>query len=294
MTVKKRGLGRGLDALLATSASAAARHDTEKPVQETEDKGELRKLPVEFLQPGQYQPRKEMAPEALEELASSIKAQGIIQPIVVRVLGKDSYEIIAGERRWRAAQLAQLDVVPCLVKDVPEDAVIAIALIENIQREDLNALEEAVAYQRLIDEFGMTHQQISEAVGKSRTTVTNLLRINQLNDDVKLHLERGDIDLGHAKVLLAVQDEVQSELARVIVAKGLTVRESEKLVNQALNPSTQKEPTPVDPDVKQLEERLGSKLGAKVSISHNRKGKGKLVINYTSLDELDGILEHIS
>jgi len=294
MTVKKRGLGRGLDALLATSASAAARHDSEEPVQETAEKGELRKLPIEFLQPGKYQPRKEMAPEALEELASSIKAQGIIQPIVVRVLGKDSYEIIAGERRWRAAQLAGLDTVPCLVKDVPEDAVIAIALIENIQREDLNALEEAVAYQRLLDEFSMTHQQISEAVGKSRTTVTNLLRINQLNDDVKLHLERGDIDLGHAKVLLAVQGEQQSELARIIVAKGLTVRESEKLVNQALNPSTPKEPTPVDPDVKQLEERLANKLGAKVSISHNRKGKGKLVINYTSLDELDGILEHIS
>lgn len=294
MTAKKRGLGRGLDALLATSASAAARHDASETAKIASEKGELRKLPVEFLKPGKYQPRKEMAPEALEELASSIKSQGIIQPIVVRPIGTDRYEIIAGERRWRAAQLAQLEVVPCLVKDVPDEAVIAIALIENIQREDLNALEEAVAYQRLIDEFDMTHQAVSEAVGKSRTTVTNLLRINQLNADVKLHLERGDMDLGHAKVLLAVQGELQSELARIIVAKGLTVRESEKLVNQALNPTSPKEAAAVDPDVQQLEQRLADKLGAKVSISHNRKGKGKLVINYTSLDELDGILQHIS
>lgn len=294
MTAKKRGLGRGLDALLATSASAAARHDASETAKIASEKGELRKLPVEFLKPGKYQPRKEMAPEALEELASSIKSQGIIQPIVVRPIGTDHYEIIAGERRWRAAQLAQLDIVPCIVKDVPDEAVIAIALIENIQREDLNALEEAVAYQRLIDEFDMTHQAVSEAVGKSRTTVTNLLRINQLNADVKLHLERGDMDLGHAKVLLAVQGELQSELARIIVAKGLTVRESEKLVNQALNPVSPKESAAVDPDVQQLEQRLANKLGAKVSISHNRKGKGKLVINYTSLDELDGILQHIS
>lgn len=294
MTVRKRGLGRGLDALLTNSANAAARHEANETTKISHEKGELRKLPVEFLKPGKYQPRKDMAPEALEELAHSIKSQGIIQPIVVRTLGIDSYEIIAGERRWRAAQIAQLDVIPCLVKDVPDEAVIAIALIENIQREDLNALEEAVAYQRLIDEFAMTHQAISEAVGKSRTTVTNLLRINQLNDEVKLHLERGDLDLGHAKVLLAVQGELQSELARIIVAKGLTVREAEKLVNQALNPSQAKEKAIIDPDISQLEQRLGDKLGAKVSISHNRKGKGKLVINYTSLDELDGILRHIS
>ncbi len=294
MTAKKRGLGRGLDALLATSASAAARHDASETAKIASDKSELRKLPVEFIKPGKYQPRKEMAPEALEELANSIKSQGIIQPIVVRPIGTDRYEIIAGERRWRAAQLAQLDVVPCLVKDVPDEAVIAIALIENIQREDLNALEEAVAYQRLIDEFNMTHQAISEAVGKSRTTITNLLRINQLNAEVKIHLERGDIDLGHAKVLLAVQGELQNELARIIIAKGLTVRESEKLVNQALNPVSAKEAPSIDPDVQQLEQRLAEKLGAKVSISHNRKGQGKLVINYTSLDELDGILQHIS
>jgi|SRR5690554_1161835 len=303
MTVKKRGLGRGLDALLATSANAAARSEAQNAdslssqekntvEQQLQEKSELRKLPVEFLKPGKYQPRKDMSPTALEELANSIKSQGIIQPIVVRQVATDHYEIIAGERRWRAAQLAQIDRVPCLVKDIPDEAAIAMALIENIQREDLSALEEAVALQRLIDEFAMTHQAVAEAVGKSRTTITNLLRILQLNNDVKTHLERGDIELGHGKVLLAVQGDLQSELARTIVAKGLTVRESEKLVNRALNPVEQEPKTP-DPDVQQLEQRLTDTLGAKVSISHNRKGRGKLVINYTSLDELDGILNHI-
>ncbi|RTE86703.1 MULTISPECIES: ParB/RepB/Spo0J family partition protein [Gammaproteobacteria] len=295
MTTKKRGLGRGLDALLTTSANAAARHEQEQSNESVvSEKGELRKLPVEFLRPGRYQPRKDMSPEALEELASSIKAQGIIQPIVVRPVGNDQYEIIAGERRWRASQLARLDVVPCLVKDVPDEAAVAIALIENIQREDLNALEEAFALQRLIEEFDMTHQAVAEAVGKSRTTVTNLLRVLQLNDDVRTHLERGDIELGHAKVLLAVEGEQQSELARVIVAKGLTVRESEKLVNTALNPTSKKEPQKPDADVQKLERDLADRIGAKVSISHNRKGKGKMVISYNSLDELDGILEHLS
>jgi len=293
MSVKKRGLGRGLDALLTNSANAATRHQSQTDVMEALEKGELRKLPVEFLQPGKYQPRKDMAPEALEDLANSVKAQGIIQPIVVRPVAEHRFEIIAGERRWRAAQLAGLDTVPCLVKDVPDEAAIAIALIENIQREDLNPLEEAVALQRLMDEFELTHQSVAEAVGKSRTTVTNLLRLMQLNDDVKILLERGDIETGHAKVLLGVNGDLQGELARVIVAKGLTVREAERLVNQALNP-TQKEEKKPDPDVQQLENSLSERLGAKVAISHNRKGKGKLVINYTSLDELDGILRHFS
>ncbi|CUS47827.1 MAG: chromosome partitioning protein ParB [Idiomarinaceae bacterium HL-53] len=292
MSTKKRGLGRGLDALLTTSANAAARQESAQSSQAA--KGDLRKLPVEFLRPGRYQPRKDMSPEALEDLASSIKAQGIIQPIVVRPIGPDQYEIIAGERRWRASQLARLEVVPCIIKDVPDEAAVAIALIENIQREDLSALEEAIALQRLIDEFDMTHQAIAEAVGKSRTTVTNLLRIMQLNEDVKTHLERGDIELGHAKVLLAVDGELQSELARTIVAKGLTVREAEKLVNKSLTAPVKKEAEKPDADVQKLEQDLGDRLGAKVSINHNRKGKGKLVINYNSLDELDGILQHIS
>ncbi|RUO35508.1 chromosome partitioning protein ParB [Aliidiomarina shirensis] len=293
MSAKKRGLGRGLDALLTNSANAAARHQAQtEETQLSLDKGELRKLPVEFLRPGKYQPRKDMAPEALEDLANSVKAQGIIQPIVVRPLGENSFEIIAGERRWRAAQLAQLDTVPCIIKDVPDEAAVAIALIENIQREDLNAMEEAMALYRLQEEFELTQQNVADAVGKSRTTVANLLRLMQLNGDVKILLERGDIELGHAKVLLGVEGEMQSELARVISAKAMTVRESERLVNKALNPSKPEEKKP-DADVQQLENALSERLGAKVAISHSRKGKGKLVINYSTLDELDGILAHI-
>jgi len=298
MAIKKRGLGRGLDALLTNSANAANRQQAAADSasgseQSSSEKGELKKIPVEFLQPGKYQPRKDMSPEALEELANSVKAQGIIQPVVVRPVSRDKFEIIAGERRWRAAQLAGLDVIPCLVKDVPDEAAIAMALIENIQREDLSPLEEAVALQRLMTEFELTQQSVAEAVGKSRTTVTNLLRIMQLNEDVKLLLERGDIELGHAKVLLAVEGEQQTELARIIAAKDMTVREAERLVNKALNPVQPKEKPQPDPDVQALESKLADTLGAKVAISHNRKGKGKLVINYASLDELDGILAHI-
>ncbi|MCC5878346.1 MAG: ParB/RepB/Spo0J family partition protein [Idiomarina sp.] len=298
MSAKKRGLGRGLDALLTDSASAAARHEASRKdlhslAETSADKGELQNIPVEFLTPGRYQPRKDMAPDALEELANSVRAQGIIQPVVVRELSKDKYEIIAGERRWRAAQLAGLDTIPCLIKDVSDEATIAIALIENIQREDLNAMEEASALQRLQDEFKLTHQGVADAVGKSRTTVTNLLRLNNLNDDVKTLLERGDIELGHAKVLLAAEGDVQSDLARMIVAKALTVREAEKLVNKALNPTEAKPAQQPDPNVQQLESRLSERLGATVAITHNRKGKGKVVINYASLDELDGILAHI-
>ena len=311
MSAKKRGLGRGLDALLTNSASAAARHeqrqeasqqqaDMTAAVTATRDlqkgdlqKGELQKLPVEQLQPGRFQPRKDMAPDALEELANSVRAQGIIQPVVVREIDTDRYEIIAGERRWRAAQLAGLDTIPCLVKEVSDEATVAIALIENIQREDLNAMEEATALQRLLDDFNLTHQGVADAVGKSRTTVTNLLRLNNLQPDVKLLLERGDIELGHAKVLLAIEGDIQSEIARTIVAKGLTVREAEKLVNKALNPSPVKEDPQPDPNIQSLESQLSETLGAQVAISHNRKGKGKLVISYSNLDELDGILAHI-
>ena len=234
-----------------------------------------------------------MAPDALEELANSVRAQGIIQPVVVRELARDKYEIIAGERRWRAAQLAGLDTIPCIIKDVSDEATIAIALIENIQREDLNAMEEATALQRLQDEFNLTHQGVADAVGKSRTTVTNLLRLNNLNEEVKILLERGDIELGHAKVLLAAEGQLQNDLAKIIVAKALTVREAEKLVNKALNPAESKPVQAPDPNVQQLEARLSERLGANVAISHNRKGKGKVVISYASLDELDGILAHI-
>lgn len=295
MSSKKRGLGRGLDALLATSQSHrdqeyANANDRDSAGQRNQ---ELQKLPIEFLQPGRYQPRKDMSPEALDELASSIRAQGIIQPIVVRQIAEDKYEIIAGERRWRASQLAGLDTVPCLVKDVPDEAAIAMALIENIQREDLNAMEEAQALERLIIEFELTHQEVAEAVGKSRTTVTNLLRLNNLNEDVKTLLEHGDIEMGHARALLSLEGEHQSSAAHTVANKGLTVRDTENLVRKLLEPAPEKPKQEVDPDVKSLENRLAENLGAKVSINHNAKGKGKLVINFASLEQLDGILAHI-
>lgn len=291
MSAKKRGLGRGLDALLTSNQQNSERQSSEQVSEE--EKGELQKLPIEQLKPGRYQPRKDMSPEALEDLAASVKAQGIIQPIVVRPTGEDEYEIIAGERRWRAAQLAKLDMVPCLVKNVPDEAAVAIALIENIQREDLNAMEEATALQRLLDEFQMTHQDVAQAVGKSRTTVTNLLRLNNLEEGVKVLLERGDIELGHAKLLLALQGEQQADVAQQIVAKDMTVRDAEKLVRRTIDPPKQPEKPEPDANIEHLETKLSETLGAKVQINHGRKGKGKLVINYTSLDELDGILTHI-
>ena len=303
MSAKKRGLGRGLDALLSSSKPAQSANNqqqaTTTPEQVSEvvaeqKNGELQKLAIEFLQSGKYQPRKDMSEEALEELASSIRAQGIIQPIVVRQIGADKYEIIAGERRWRAAQLAKLDTVPCIIKDVPDEAAVAIALIENIQREDLNAMEEAIALNRLLNEFELTHQQVAEAVGKSRTTVKNLLRLNNLNEDVKILLEHGDIEMGHARCLLGLEGEAQSDAARLAVAKALTVRETEKLVRSILEPAPKKEVQEKDPDVKQLEQKLAENLGAKVEINYNKKGKGKLVISYTTLDELDGILSRIN
>ncbi|MCF2947211.1 ParB/RepB/Spo0J family partition protein [Paraglaciecola aquimarina] len=289
MSAKKRGLGRGLDALLATSQKEQKTDASESPEQQSE----LRKIPVEFLQPGKYQPRKDMSPEALEDLASSIRSQGIIQPIVVREIAEQKYEIIAGERRWRASQIAQLDVIPCLVKDVPDESAVAIALIENIQREDLNAMEEAQALDRLMVEFELTHQEVATAVGKSRTTVTNLLRLNNLNDDVKLLLEYGDIEMGHARALLALEGEAQTEAAQTVSGKGLTVRDTENLVRRLLEPVKEKQPTKPDPDVQRLQTELSENLGAPVSIAHNAKGKGKLVINFSDLDQLDGILSHI-
>lgn len=292
MSAKKRGLGRGLDALLATSQTQREVKIDDVPEME-ESKGELQKLPVEFLQPGRYQPRKDMSPDALEELASSIRSQGIIQPIVVRQVAEQKYEIIAGERRWRAAQLAELDVVPCLIKDVPDEVAVAIALIENIQREDLNAMEEAQALERLILEFELTHQEVAEAVGKSRTTVTNLLRLNNLNEDVKTLLEHGDIEMGHARALLTLEGEKQSEAAQTVANKGLTVRDTESLVRKIMQPKPEKAKPVEDPDVKSLENRLGENLGTTVAISHNAKGKGKLVINFGTLEQLDGILSHI-
>ena len=298
MAPKNKGLGRGLDALLATSRSVA-----DKEAQNARDDSldfnsdnELKKIPIEFLQSGKYQPRKDMADQALEELAASIKAQGIIQPIVVRQIDNEKYEIVAGERRWRAAQIAKLDVVPCLVKNIADDAAVAIALIENIQREDLNAMEEAQALERLMIEFKLTHQQVAEAVGKSRTTVTNLMRLNGLEQSVKTLLEHGDIEMGHARALLAIRGNLQSELAKQVADKGMTVRQTEALVKKSQNTDTvgpEKVVAKVDPDVAQLQTRLSDSLGTQVKIDHNAKGKGKLVISFGDLDQLDGILAKI-
>lgn len=289
MAVKKRGLGRGLDALLSGPTVSALEEQAVKV-----DKKELQHLPVELIQRGKYQPRRDMDPQALEELAQSIKGQGVMQPIVVRPIPGDRYEIIAGERRWRATQLAGLDTIPAMVRDVPDEAAIAMALIENIQREDLNPVEEAIALQRLQSEFHLTQQQVADAVGKSRVTVANLLRLISLPEVIKTMLSHGDLEMGHARALLGLPEEQQVDGARHVVARGLTVRQTEALVRQWLNGK----PEPVeaakpDPDITRLEQRLAERLGSSVQIRHGNKGKGQLVIRYNSLDELQGVLAHI-
>lgn len=276
-----------MDALLSGSMASATEVDTKG--------ADLREVPVDLLQPGKYQPRTDMHPESLEELANSIKAQGVVQPIVIRPIDGGRYEIIAGERRWRASQIAGLHEIPAVVRDVPDEAAIAMALIENIQREDLNPIEEAIALQRLIDEFEMTHQQAAGAVGRSRAAVSNLLRLLTLNDDVRKMLEHGDLEMGHARALLALQGNAQSEAAREVAAKGYSVRETEQLVRRLNEPSSKarKPNKSVDPDIKRLQDELADKLAAKVLFQHAAKGNGKLVIHYNSLDELEGILQRI-
>lgn len=282
--IKKPGLGRGLDMLLSSARSQS--NDTEDTV--------LKRLPVERVRPGQYQPRTRMDADALQELADSIKAQGLVQPIVVRKLNGGEYELIAGERRWRAAQLAGLHDIPAVVRDIPDQAAAAMSLIENIQREDLNALEEAGALRRLIDEFGLTHQQTAEAVGRSRVAVTNLLRLLELQPEVKALLDAGQFEMGHARALLALQGAKQVEIAKLVAQRQLSVRDTERLIKQVLENTNVEIPAfKPSPDVVRLEQRLADTLGAKVAIRYNRSGKGKLVIEYNSLDELDGILEHI-
>ncbi len=284
MTTKKPRLGRGLDALLGGALEAAS-----------EGKEELRQLPVDVLQRGKYQPRVHMNQEALAELADSIRVQGVIQPIVVRQLDSGRYEIVAGERRWRAAQIAGLETVPAVVRSIPDEAAIAIALIENIQRENLNPVEEAVALQRLIDEFGMTHQQTAESVGRSRAAVTNLLRLLTLNDDVRALLEAGRMDMGHARALLALGGSAQSQAARQVVEKKLSVRETENVVRRLLEhrPAPHAGNQAMDPDLRALQDSLSDRLGAKVRIAHTSKGNGRLTIDYNSTEELDGILARI-
>ena len=283
---KKRGLGRGLDALL--SAGLAESRETQSD--------DLKELPVDLLQRGRYQPRVDMREETLTELAESIRAQGVVQPIVVRPVGENQYEIIAGERRWRAAQMAGLGEIPAIIRNVPDEAAVAMALIENIQREDLNPLEEANAIKRLIDEFEMTHQEAGDAVGRSRTAVSNLLRLLDLSVSVKPFLESGELEMGHARALLPLSPEQQYEAAQIIAKRGLSVRESEALsksIQTGKNKKTSK-PRKIDPDVQRLQNELAEKLAARVQIQYSASGKGKLQVTFNSLDELEGILEHIS
>lgn len=289
MATKKRGLGRGLDALLGGASVSAMQEKAAKV-----DTRELQHLSLELIQRGKYQPRRDMDPQALEELAQSIKNHGVMQPIVVRPLSGGRYEIIAGERRWRASQQAGLEKVPALVREVPDEAAIAMALIENIQREDLNPIEEAVALQRLQQEFQLTQQQVADAVGKSRVSVSNLLRLIALPDEIKTLLAHGDLEMGHARALLGLPGDQQVEGARHVVARGLTVRQTEALVRQWLSDKEKpKAEVKSDPDISRLEQRLAERLGSPVQIKHGQKGRGQLVIRYSSLDELQGVLAHI-
>lgn len=288
---KKRGLGRSLDALLAyTGTDTPSTHLTE--VTSTPVGDALTHLSVQDIHRGKYQPRRDMDPAALEELANSIRTQGVIQPLIVRPVGKQ-YEIIAGERRWRAAQLAGLTEVPVIIRDIPDEAAIAIALIENIQRENLNPIEEAIALQRLLDEFEMTHQQAADAVGKSRAGVTNLLRLLTLPEEVRDLLERGRIEMGHARTLITLPENIQLEAANLIVARGLSVRETEHLVRQLQTEPVPKAPKVVDPDIANLQANLAKQLKLKVAIQCNAKGKGKLVIHYRNLTELDDLIAQL-
>jgi ParB family transcriptional regulator, chromosome partitioning protein len=302
MADRKRGLGRGLEALLGQAQARTAAATPAAPAVPPGD--ELARIPVDLLERGKYQPRLDMRPETLAELADSIKAQGVVQPIVVRPLGAPAagesqrYEIIAGERRWRAAQLAGLGEIPAVVRRVPDEAAIAMALIENIQREDLNPLEEARALERLIQEFELTHQEAAEAVGRSRAAVSNLLRLLELPDEIKALVEQRSLEMGHARALLGLQSRrQQAEVGGLVAKKALSVRETEALVRRLLaSKDRQAGGEPVerrDPDIARLEGQLSDKLGAKVEFKHQASGKGRLVISYHSLDELDGILAHI-
>jgi len=280
---RRKGLGRGLDALLGESGAGTA--------------GGLRELPLDLLQRGRFQPRASMNDEGITELAASIRVRGVVQPVVVRVLeGGNGYELIAGERRWRAAQVAGLETIPALVREADDEEAAALALIENIQREDLNPIDEARALRRLTVEFGLTHQQVADAVGRSRAAVSNLLRLLELAPEVREQLEQGAIEMGHARALLPLEAPAQREAAARVVNRRLSVRETERLVRQVLDADTQpKSPPakPVDPDIRRLEMELGERIGAAVSIRPRSRGRGTLQIAYNSLDELDGILERI-
>jgi len=286
MATKKSPLGRNLSSMLSQSTLARA----------SEKDGEaarLRDLPVDRVRPGKYQPRSVFDTERLEELAESIRHQGVIQPVVVRDLGGGEYELIAGERRWRAAQLAGLDRLPAIVREVADEVAIAMALVENIQREDLNPLEEASALRRLVDEFQLTHGEAAEAVGRSRSAVSNLLRLLDLSEEVRELVDDRHLEMGHARALLVLPEDLQAQAAREVVRKQLSVRETENLVKR-LSRSKKPRARSVDPDILRLQEDLTEKLCARVRIQHNARGKGKLVISYNSADELEGIIGHLA
>jgi ParB family chromosome partitioning protein len=290
--MSKRGLGKGLDALLATSALARESKASQQPETKTHD-GELQELVISQLQPGVYQPRKDMQSDALEELASSIQSQGIIQPIVVRRVGEQRYEIIAGERRWRAARKAGLSHVPCLVKNVQDRAAIAMALIENIQREDLNAIEEAQALERLQTEFELSHHQVAEVIGKSRATVSNLLRLNQLELEVKQLVERKMLDMGHARALLALEGEQQVNVAEQVSNKNLTVRQTEQLVKKHLNPPEPAIIVPPHPQSDTWCHTLSQQFDAKVTINSGADGSAKLLITVDDKESLESLIKKL-
>lgn len=277
---KKPRLGRGLDALLGAAPEAASHEN-------------LTELPIEWLERGRFQPRRHFDEEALTELAASIKASGVVQPLVVRPLGPDRYELIAGERRWRAAQMAGLHQVPVVIKSLSDAAALAVALIENIQREDLNPVEEAHALSRLIEEFSLTHEEAATRVGRSRVAVTNLVRLLALDPEVLQALETGHIDMGHARALLGVDPRHQRALAREIVRKGLTVRAVERLIQALKSPARKERPETRDPDLRALEQELSDRLGARVRLTQRGSGAGRLVIDYTTADELEGLLQRL-
>tara|TARA_Y100001935_G_C17259456_1_gene485518 strand:- start:302 stop:1198 length:897 start_codon:yes stop_codon:yes gene_type:complete len=293
---KKRSLGRGLDALLNGSQAKSLNAKGDKVIGSHLAKGRQLSLPVEKLKRGKFQPRKEFDKEKLNELANSISAQGIVQPIVVREINNDLYEIIAGERRWRAAQLAGLAEVPVVVKQVDDRSAMAMALIENIQRDNLNALEEASALHKLVDRFGLTHQQVAKAVGKSRAMISNLLRLLELSSEVKKFIEKGLLEMGHARAILPLSTSLQKTAANEVVKKRLSVRETEALVRQLSNKKPSKSTKKnlyLDPNIQRLNKKLSNQLGAKVVVKGSKGGKGKIEISYNSLDELEGILDHI-
>ncbi len=289
MTSKKNPLGRNLSSMLSKSA---LQHAVENVGTESTGGDSLKSLPLDLITPGPFQPRSVFDTDRLQELADSISHQGVIQPVVVRVKGQDSYELIAGERRWRAAQLAGIEEIPAIIRKVSDEIAIAMALVENIQRENLNPIEEATALRRLVDEYQMTHQEAGDAVGRSRSAVSNLLRLLELSGEVRELVDARHLEMGHARALLTLDESMQAQAAREVVTKDLSVRETERLVRRLKNPPAPRTQV-LDPDVQQLQDKLAEKLCARVKLTHNTKGKGKLVIAFNSADELDGILEHM-